>query len=269
MSTINNMRTLITCALIFITSGLGRAEDLIVDWNGKGAKGVQRLNVEEVPQKITDGVSTMVFDQELSWRPVEGAEPIDSQTAEFAAGISASVGTSPAQPDILNLENTPAGGRIHLLLRGGEANPPQMRGILVFTKAHFLNGASDPAISVVFDQDSRLSFQGILDGCAPEARWLVRDGDAWWISEVSLVPQLAYQASEPRELRDLENQKWAPYDPEAVPFQPAPEGFAPRRFENITAVGIWFDSYGPRPSVGGTSFTRVAVDEFQARMTQK
>lgn len=263
------MKVIKTCIALFLLAGVARADDLVVDWDGKGLQGEQPLAIDAVRQKITEGVATLVLDGELSWRPTDGFTPDDSKTGDFSAGLSASVGTSPAVPDILKLEDIPGGGRIHIVLRGSVNDPPQMRGLLVFTKAHFLNGASDPSRTVGFDDRSLLSFLGILDGCAPDARWVVRDGEIWYISEATLAVQQSYQTPELREMTDPGNQKWAEYNADGTPFEAAPPSFNTRQFENITAVGVWFDSYGPRPSIGGTSFSRVALDQFQARMIQK
>ncbi len=263
------MKVIGTCIALFLVASVAGADDLVVDWDGKGLQGAPPLAIDAVPQKTTEGVTTLVLDPELSWRPTEGFTPDDSKTGDFSAGLSASVGASPAIPDILKLEDIPGGGRIHILLRGSVNDPPQMRGLVVFTKAHFLNGASDASRTIGFDDQSLLSFLGILDGCAPEARWVVRDGEVWYVSEATLTAQQSYQTPELREMTDPGSQKWAEYNADSTPFEVAPPSFNARQFENITAVGIWFDSYGPRPSVGGTSFSRVALDRFQARMMQK
>lgn len=256
------------CTLCLLFGGFLRADDLVVSWKGSGVQGSTPLQAELITPKVTPGVSTLPLDETISWKPVDGPESNGGETVDFSAGLSASVGTSPAVPDILQWESRPGGGRIHLLLRGSESDPPQMRGMIIFPKSHFLDGAADPASSLGFDHQSLLSFTGLLDGLAPEARWAVRDGETWYLSESTLTPQRSYQTAETRELPEPGQQKWAEYQP-GEPFEAAPASYADHQFSNITAFGVWFDSYGQRPSIGGTSFTRFALDQFEARAWRK
>jgi hypothetical protein len=112
---------------------------------------------------------------------------------------------------------------------------------------------------------SRLYFMGMIDGVAPEARWIVRDGENWYISEEVLAPQLAYNVSEPRELIGPNSKRWALYNVLGAPLDEVPTQFETVTFSDVTAVGIFWNSYGSSNVVGGTSFGRMAVDAFTAQ----
>jgi hypothetical protein len=240
-------------------------EILFVDWDGSGTESQQSLSTEGVLTKVSDDAFSFVFDEEACWRPLEGYNPPPEKTGDFGLAISSSSGRGPAAPQILRLDKRTTGGTLTVLVQGSETDPPQMRGVLFFTKSHFLSGAGESSAQVRFDAASRLDFVGILDGLAPEARWLVRDGEEWFVSEGTLAPQLAYNASEQRELTDPGSKRWTAYNVQGAPLEIISTRFEQRIFSNITAVGIYWDSYGSSNVVGGTSISRMAVDVFTAQ----
>jgi len=243
-------------------------EVLFVDWDGSGTENQQNLPTDGVTSKVTTETYNLIFDEAVSWKPLEGYNPPPEKTADFGLAISSSMGHGPAAPQILRLDKRAAGGTMTILVQGSEAEPPQMRGLLFFTKSHFLAGSEDPSLKIHFDETSRLEFTGILDGVAPEARWLVRDGEDWYVSEEALAPQLAYDAPEQRELANPGAKRWALYGVQGVPLDTLPTQFEQRRFSNITAVGIFWNSYDSSNVVGGTSISRMAMDAFSAQASK-
>lgn len=246
-----------------------RAEEvLFVDWDGSGTESQQSLATDGVLSQISAEAFNFAFDEGASWKPLEGYNPPSEKTGDFSLAISSSMGRGPAAPQLLRLDKRAGGGTLTVLVQGSEAEPPQMRGLLLFTKSHFLGGASDPAVKVVLDATSRLDFVGILDGMAPEGRWVVRDGEDWYVSERTLAPQLAYATPEPRELIDPAAERWAPYNVQSTPLDALPTQFEKKSFTNITAVGIYWNSYDSANIVGGTSVSRMAVDAFTAQASK-
>lgn len=94
---------------------------------------------------------------------------------------------------------------------------------------------------------------------------MIRDGENWYISEETLAPQLAYNVSEPRELIDPGSKRWALYNVFGAPLDEVPAQFENMTFSDVTAVGIFWNSYGSFNVIGGTSFSRMAMDTFTAQ----
>lgn len=257
--------TLLAIAALHIA---GAEEVLFVDWDGEGIDSRQSLATDGATSKVSAEAFNYVFDESISWKPLEGYNPPAEKTADFGLAISSSMGRGPAAPRILHLDKRPAGGTLTVLVEGSEAEPPQMRGLLFFTKSHFLNGAEDSAVQIHFDASSRLEFIGFLDGMAPEARWLVRDGEDWYVSEEVLAPQLAYDVPEQRELANPGATRWAAYNVQDVPLEAVPTQFEKRSFSNITAVGVFWNSYDSPNVLGGTSISRMAVNAFSAQASK-
>lgn len=252
--------TCTSCALTW-------AEDIaIVDWDGSGTEAQVDLDPDGVVKKVTDSAYNFGFDEQTIWAPKESYFPPPEKTGPFGLALSSSVGTGPGAPHIMRLDRRGAsGGTLTILIQGTEDMPPQMRGLLFFLKENFLNGGAETGSKVHFDETSRFFFTGILDGKAPEARWLVRDGESWYVSEEKLTPQAVYNVSEPRELINPEATRWAEYNVQGIPLEDPALQFESKKFENITAAGIYWDSYGVRATVGGTSISRMAVDAFSVQ----
>lgn len=254
--------------LVCAVSDPAQAEEItIVNWDGSGVEAQMDLDPAEGPKKLTEFAYNFGFDEQTVWAPAENYSPPSGTSGVFGLALSSSVGQGPAVPHIMRLEKRSSGGTLTILIQGTEDLAPQMRGILFFLKGNFLSGET-ASEKVHFDAASRFSFMGILDGRAPEARWLVRDGETWFVSEATLSPQMTYNVSELRELENPESTKWAEYYVDGMPLEMAPTEFETRKFENITAVGIYWDSYGSSEIVGGTSISRMAVDSFSVQATK-
>ncbi len=59
------MKVIGTCIALFLVASVAGADDLVVDWDGKGLQGAPPLAIDAVQQKITEGVTTLVLDPEL------------------------------------------------------------------------------------------------------------------------------------------------------------------------------------------------------------
>lgn len=256
------------CATILAVAAFQVAaaeEVLFVDWDGSGTEGQQALSTDGIPKKISSEAYNLTFDESADWKPLEGYNPPTDKTGNFGLAISSSMGRSPAAPQLLRLDQRGSVGTLTVMTQGSEGEPPQMRGLLFFTKNYFLNGAQDPSAKIHFDAMSRLYFMGILDGVAPEARWIIRDGENWYISEETLPAQMSYNVSEPRELIDPNSKHWALYNVLGAPLDEGPTQFETVTFSDVTAVGIFWNSYGSSNVIGGTSISRMAVDAFSAQ----
>lgn len=256
------MRYIIISALtvvLFVTSAICE-ETVAVEWGGSW-KGQSPLFDESSQKIVTPGFHTFTFDDALSWRPQAFAGGED--VGDFFIAISSSVGSSPAVPHIMRLDAYQGRALAQILIKGSQQHPPQMRGMFFLTDAQFVD--SDIKTAWRFSESSVISFSGIIDGMIAEARWLVRDGQAWYVSEALLAAQQSYNKLETRELENPEAVRWGEYHPDGAPLEKAPSSFAEHVFDNITAIGVYWDSYDSSIDVGGTSFSRFAVESLVLR----
>lgn len=256
------MRSIIISALtavLFVTSVFCE-ETVAVEWGGPW-KGQAPLFDESSKTIVTPGFHTFTFDDALSWRPQ--ALTGGGDVGDFFIAISSSVGNSPAVPHIMRLDAYQGRALVQILIKGSQQHPPQMRGMFFLTDAQFVG--SDIKTAWRFSASSVISFSGIIDGMAAEARWLVRDGRTWYVSEALLASQQSYNKLEARELENPESIRWSEYHPDGTPLERAPSSFAEHVFDNITAIGVYWDSYDSSIDVGGTSFSRFAVESLVLR----
>lgn len=205
--------------------------------------------------------------------PTTGYTAPPLKSSKFFGGYSGALNLNPALPGasdgltsgFRDVEQNGSSDRI--VVQVGAGNRSKVRGAIVFRKEEFLRDGQNTTVS--FDSSSELSFSGILDGWRPEARWLVRDGSTWYLSQATLSGQSAYNVAETRSLRPSATQ-WATFNPNSsgvggTYFSAAPSSFAPRSFTDVRAVGVYFDSFGAASYLGGTSFSRFALEQFKAR----
>jgi len=192
----------------------------------------------------------------------------------FFGGFSSAINGSPYVPG--DTTGTSSGYRVVFdnsnndrILYQGSGNRAQIRGALVFEKDDFLREAS--ATTVSFNANSELSFTGILDGWRPLARWLVRDGSTWYVSQATLAAQTTYNVAENRTLSNPGSSLWAVFTPIKSDtngnkfHDSAPATYSSHTFSDVTAVGIYFDSFSASTSLGGTSFTRFAMEGISVK----
>jgi hypothetical protein len=147
------------------------------------------------------------------------------------------------------------------------SSAPGIRGIIAFAKSGFLSGFDTQAVG--FDSTSSISFTGLTNGFRPVVRWVIQDGDTWYISQNSFTGTGTgfWGAPTDSTLVDPNSALWAAYVPiltdSAGPYfyNPAPEsGYATHTFSNIQTIGVFFDSYG-QPSIDG-SFSSFGLQNF-------
>jgi len=204
--------------------------------------------------------------QELT--PATGYQAPVGKSSSFWGGWTASAGTGPGIPGGISgnvdftsnrtVWNNPVAGTggdfINLSI---SSSAPAIRGIIAFAKTGFLSGFD--AQSVAFDSSSSISLTGMTSGFRPVVRWVIQDGDTWYISENSFTGTGTgfWGAPTNATLNDPNSALWAAYVPiltdSAGPYfyNPAPEtGYATHAFTNIQTVGVFFDSYG-QPVIDG------------------
>lgn len=224
----------------------------------------------------TYGYSSRLFDltptRDLT--PASGYATPAFRNGRFFGGFSSAINGSPYVPG--NTTGTDSGYRVVFnnsnadrILYQGSGNRSQIRGALIFDKADFLREAS--ATTVVFNANTEMSFTGMLDGWRPLARWLVRDGSTWYISQTTLAAQTTYNVAENRSFLNPNTSLWATFTPTQTDgngnpfFAAAPSSYSSHTFNNVTAVGIYFDSFPATSSLGGTSFSRFAMEGFSVK----
>jgi hypothetical protein len=135
---------------------------------------------------------------------------------------------------------------------GSETNLRVQRSDTRSQALYFFPRESIPGLqaddSLSFDGDSYLMLNGGSGGFITGGRWLVRDGDTFYVSEESTSGRiLAFTSS-------LDHGQWAPLDSnpqDTLDFEIDETAFEPKVFSDITAVG--FLQY--RPEYTGSRFT--------------
>jgi hypothetical protein len=138
----------------------------------------------------------------------------------------------------------------------------RLRGMIYFSKSDFLNDLN--STTVAFDENSSLSFSGITDGnFGPNVRWVIQDGDTWYVSSAQGVGE--YNKVFTLTLEDPNSALWAAFEPYSNDtYNAAPDsGYATHTFSNIQAVGMFFDSYGlASRNYDGDGWARFAMQSF-------
>ncbi len=122
------------------------------------------------------------------------------------------------------------------------------RGLLYLDKSGFLGAARDEPVSFGNGSTILLRSQQRWDSLGT-ARWLVRDGATFYVSE-DPAPIGPNQTVTHVFASATDHGRWAEYDPAADPdldFDQADAVFATRQFTDVTGVGVFFerDSYNP------------------------
>ncbi len=119
-------------------------------------------------------------------------------------------------------------------------------GLWLWQKEDFLNGGDVHLVS--FDRDSELAvYISRYWKDYKEARFVVRNGDHFYISENSFGGELHTLFR----VKPLDT-RWAVYEPKApyeISFDPQTADFQPRNFDNVTAAGWWI----AKPDLGPAS----------------
>jgi hypothetical protein len=117
--------------------------------------------------------------------------------------------------------------------------------VYLFQQEDFLNGADEETLSLT---SLEASIAGIYHGSeanvgTPEARFLVRNGSQYYLSNSILNWFVGYSATTyGLDANDLAAETWAPYDPStALNFDQEAATFSEVNLDNITGVGIYFE----------------------------
>lgn len=210
--------------------------------------------------------------------PASGYDAPVDRSGSFSGGWMASQGPAPGVP---GGESGNGGGLDNRVVYDGGAKDrislslpvaggaPAMRGMIVFEKSGFLNGLDQQTVG--FDSSSMLSFSGIMDGYRPVGRWLVMDGNTWYISQATII-QAAYNTVETHTLTDPNSVLWAAFIPTendslgAFFYNEAPTtGYEAHTFSDVRGGGIFFDSYGALAGDGG--FSRFVLEDYSMTLS--
>jgi len=110
----------------------------------------------------------------------------------------------------------------------------------LWKKADFLNGGAENRVSFDAQSEMALYLQRYWmgwEGC----RWVVQDGDQFYISEQTFAGAGPDGSGQQHVLRPLQT-RWAVYNPTApydIAFEPAGARFEQRQFDDVRAVG-WY-----------------------------
>ena len=146
---------------------------------------------------------------------------------------SVQTGTVSYQQNISVMEG-PAFGRLVMTSQGADGAAVSSRGLLLWDKADFLAGSDSP---LSFAEGSSLSVDLFRnDGTV---RWVIRNGNTYYISAVAVSGAGSHTLVQTGSLQ------WAAWDPtanEGADFDRIPStGFAVQAFDDVTAVGLFFD----------------------------
>jgi len=131
--------------------------------------------------------------------------------------------------------------------------------VYMWQKADFVNGGAS-ATNIIFDESSRLSVDLVRHRRnVDDGRFLVQDGEQWWISEATMEVEEGGFKGITAALNPLTS-KWAPFSPEdcALFFDADNASFSDANFTDIQAVGVYFAT----PTFRHTE-TMMSFDNFQ------
>ena len=180
-----------------------------------------------VPLSLTDPVSPRF--------PLYDAEAVN---AVFYGGITARFANFPAariSEGMLNQNHELRDDFNMMLWAQAKSQTVRGWGLWFWHKRDFLNGGA--RWRVTFDEASRIVphisryWQGLDEG-----RWVVRDSDAFWIS------QQTFQGARKSHILHPTRTRWARYtpaEPHDIALDAAKASFGPHAFEDVTAVGFY------------------------------
>ncbi|MCC5841329.1 MAG: PKD domain-containing protein, partial [Opitutales bacterium] len=131
--------------------------------------------------------------------------------------------------------------RFTIRLQPNSSRPVALHGAIFMNKEHFLGAAALAPVSLAAGDRFIMGDIVLFERMSP-LRWLVRDGDQFYVSEATITPG----ASTFTVPADNDHGQWAPFDPEAqaddLNFDAAAATFASRVFTDITAFGFIIDN---------------------------
>ncbi len=263
--------------LVSFTTGKSGAA-VAVDWGGDYGEGQAFGNAaaEDFTTTYGSGIyasASILNDGPRNLTPTSGYTAPEGKSATFWGGWMASTPDATSSVTIPGSVHpgidSPLEGslnsraiwsnRINIAVSRYQA---RLRGMVYFSKSDFLNDLN--SATVAFDENSSLSFSGISDGnFGPNVRWVIQDGDTWYVSSVQGVG--TYNTVFTMSLANPNSALWASFDPYSDgTYNAAPdEGYATHTFSNIQAVGMFFDSYGLESrAYDGDGWARFAMQGF-------
>ncbi|NJM37756.1 MAG: hypothetical protein HC845_07810 [Akkermansiaceae bacterium] len=196
-----------------------------------GSQAWQRQTVTSIGDingdTFSDGRRAVAFsaDTALLTETIKGTKWFGAATSDCYGGTCAwdSSGTS--------------NNRIEWRIQNGTSTAHNLHAGIYIDKKDFLNrGHIRP---VAFDSNSKITIGNITRWeNFGVARWLVREGDAFYVSEQTITPTTT--APRKAELSFINSISWANYNPQSSLDVTNPT-FAPKTFQDVTAVGMVFD----------------------------
>jgi len=223
---------------------------IIVDWHNDYVSGDQNLqgwNADSETVNLNnidplDSRTGRAFSTTVSMNPTSD---YSGTSGTFYGGASAEqMDAISAGWDTFVVKNNGSNDHLRFKIQQG-TELHTMHLVLYWDKVGFLDGypsasvSLDPTSSFLIHIDNTNSSMG--DGVA---RWLVRQGDVFYLSEQSFVPNNGDHTL--TGFTALSNGNWAAYAPSGLAIDFNGTTFTDTKFTNISAVGVYIEHDMPR-----------------------
>ncbi|MCC5807470.1 MAG: PKD domain-containing protein [Opitutales bacterium] len=137
--------------------------------------------------------------------------------------------------------NSGVNDRFTIRLQPNSTRPVSLHGAIFLNKEHFLGAAASESVSLAAGDRFIMSNIDLFERMSP-LRWLVRDGDQFYVSEATITPGTSAFTVP----ADNDHGQWAPFDPadeaDSLNFDADAAAFSSRVFSDITALGFVIDN---------------------------
>lgn len=218
-----------------VGSGYYRGESTTASGHGQNVA----LDVDGDGQNSDDSVNYYRFSLDTPFNPPGIEYDTEATSAIFYGGMTAYFSNKKGvsfSEGMVN-ENHSLRDDFNMMIAISNTVGVQNRctGLWVWLKRDFLNGGDRYRVS--FDSQSAIVphisryWDGVNDG-----RWVVREGEDWWISEQTFTP-----GTQISQILHPLGTRWAPYHPKPdyqIDFDASGAVFEERTFEDVTGVGF-------------------------------
>ncbi len=226
---------------------LSNDEVMIVDWGGDSVSSSQKFR--DAPGIVTTGLNLDADGQnddsrrEFSFRLDAPLSPTTNYTGgPFYGGMRGEqLDGGPGSFTDDGVKQNAGGDKIGNRFQAGA--PSSFSGALLWVKNDFREFGSGSNNPVSFNAKSRLTIDRISRFENVEARWVVREGGQFWVSQAVISPSGG--KAELTFTSDGIDGNWAMWSqPENLDFDAAGASFTSRNFSDVTAVGFCWNSAG-------------------------
>lgn len=240
----------------------------VVNWTGTGNYVTANQNMANMAvgnATTTGNTRTWVYNPSVANTPASGYTVPSGMSGPFYATAQITSPTATIPTLTSYVENNATADRLGFQLGpiAGNTNPGvySLQTLTYFQQGDFLNDGDSG--TVTFDDSSSVSMTlqnfGVT-GATNYARFAVRDGSTWYLSQASLGASFGVTLT----IDDFATAQWVAWDPSGTVQAIAPSsGFSSHSFTDVTAVGVYTFIEANVTTAGGfasSKFVRLNMD---------